>query len=215
MKKEINQKQGLIMKIFGLFVAFTLMCFSLLPVAHAVVPAPDEDSPNVAESAAMGKAANHPNQRMILFDYTTDPIICSFNEQVELHGTIRLSFTRNGNKVTASLENFEGVGLTTKREYVADTVTVVKTRISSIPMTHGFGLLISPSNLDFIATLTIPVTGMHPTDLNSATGDPLPGQDVHFQLNYGIGWRSRNGKVTRFTPNLTGIPDGKGIISCF
>jgi hypothetical protein len=156
-----------------------------------------------------------PNQRMILFDYTTDPIICSFNEQVELHGTIRLSFTRNGNKVTASLENFEGVGLTTKREYVADTVTVVKTRISSIPMTHGFGLLISPSNLDFIATLTIPVTGMHPTDLNSTTGDPLPGQDVHFQLNYNIGWRSRNGKVTRFTPNLTGIPDGKGIISCF
>jgi hypothetical protein len=156
---------------------------------------------------------------MIQFDYTTDPILCSFNEQVELHGTIRISFKKKGTKgplATASLENFEGVGLTTKREYVADTVTLGITRLSSIPKTSGWGLLIFPTNLDFIASLTIPVTGKHPTDLNSATGDPLPGQDVHFQLNYNIGWEwGRNGKVAGFIPNLTTPPDNKGIISCF
>jgi hypothetical protein len=39
-KKRINQKQGLkIMKIFRLFVAFTLICFTLSLVGYAVVPA--------------------------------------------------------------------------------------------------------------------------------------------------------------------------------
>src|SRR5262245_3605581 len=39
------------MKIFRSFVAFTLICFALLPVAHAVVPAPDGGYPgfNTAE----------------------------------------------------------------------------------------------------------------------------------------------------------------------
>ena len=39
------------MKIFKLFVAFTLICFALLPAAHAVVPAPDGGYPgfNTAE----------------------------------------------------------------------------------------------------------------------------------------------------------------------
>src|SRR5262245_7452520 len=34
------------MKIFKLVVAFTLICFALLPKAHAVVPAPDGAYPN-------------------------------------------------------------------------------------------------------------------------------------------------------------------------
>jgi len=181
-----------------LFVALLFVSFA---VAQSVQAEPDEDSPNVAQSAAIGTAANHPNQRTILFDYTTNPIICSLNEQVALHGKINISFKKNAfGKVrlaTASLENFEGVGLTTQREYVADTVTPgVTTRISSI--TSVYFRLFLPPDLDFIATLAIPVTGKHPTDLNSATGDPLPGQDVHFQLVYTIGWRSRNGKVAEF-----------------
>lgn len=212
-QRIINQKQGL---IFGLFVAFTLTCFSLLPAAHAVGPAPGEVSPNVAENAAMGKAAKHAYQRIIRFNYTTDPIICSFNEQVQLHGKIRIWFKKSGKKVepAASLENFEGVGLTTKREYVADTVTLHKTRISSI--SPGFRLLL-PSDLDFIASLTIPVTGKHPTDLNSATGDPLPGKDVHFQLVYSIGWRSLNGKIAAFMPAADPRNPAKvqGIITCY
>jgi hypothetical protein len=223
MKKEIkNQKQGLIMKIFGLFVAFTLMYFSLLPAAHAVVPAADADSSNVAESAAMGTVATHPNQGMIRFAYTTDPILCCFNEQVKLHGKIRISFKQNGRKATASLENFDGVGLTTKREYVAGKVTFQKLNLSQLP---PIVRLFLPTGLQ-IARLTIPVAGKHPTDLNSATGDPLPGKDVHFQLVYGIGWRSRNGRVTKFIPDFTigspigllthqvPVPDGKGAITC-
>jgi len=122
---------------------------------------------------------------------------------------INISFKKNGKNVTASLENFEGVGLTTKREYVANKVTVKVTRLWH---THGIGLLL-PSNLDFIASLIIPVTGKHPTDLNSATGDPLPGKDVRFQLVYNIGWRSRNGKVAGFILDLQN-PDGKGVITC-
>src|SRR5437870_4908928 len=34
------------MKIFRLFVAFTLICFALSPAAHAVVPAPGGGYPN-------------------------------------------------------------------------------------------------------------------------------------------------------------------------
>jgi len=34
------------MKIFRLFVAFTLICFALSPAAHAVVPPPDGGYPN-------------------------------------------------------------------------------------------------------------------------------------------------------------------------
>src|SRR5262245_40542928 len=66
-------------------------------------------------------------QRRIIIDYTTEPILCAFNEQVELHGTILISFKKKGKKgrsVTASLQSFQGVGLTSKREYVADTVTL-------------------------------------------------------------------------------------------
>ena len=160
----------------------------------------------VAQSVQAGS-----NQRMIQFDYTTGPILGAFNEQVELHGTIRISFKKKGTKgplATGSLENFEGVGLTTKREYVADTVTVEITRISR--MAPVFRLLL-PSDIDFIANLHIPVTGKHPTDLNSATGDPLPGQDVHFGLVYSIGWRwGRDGKVAGFIPLQA---DGKGVIT--
>ena len=191
---------------------FVALLFASFAIAQSVQAEPDEDSPNVAESDAMATAANHPNQRMILFDYTTDPIICSFNEQVELHGTIRISFKKSGNKVrpaTVSLGNFEGVGLTTKREYVADTVTLEILNLSRV--SPGFRLLL-PTDLQ-IANLIIPVTGKHPTDLNSATGDPLPGQNVHFQLDYTIGRKSRNGKIARFIPDLI-IPDGKGVITC-
>ena len=189
---------------------FVALLFASFAVAQSVQAEPDEDSPNVAESAVMRKAAKHRNQRMILFDYTTDRIICAFNEQVELHGKIHISFKKKGNKVglyTASLENFEGVGLTTKREYVADTVTL---QISNLSRISPVLRLFFASDLDFIANLIIPVTGKHPTDLNSATGDPLPGKDVHFQLVYTIGWGSRNGKVTVFSQN----PDNKGIITC-
>src|SRR5215475_5418538 len=66
-------------------------------------------------------------QRRIIIDYTTEPILCAFNEQVELHGTILISFKKKGKKgrsVTASLQSFQGVGLTSKRQYVADTVTL-------------------------------------------------------------------------------------------
>ena len=34
------------MKIFGLFIAFTLICFALSPSAQAVVPAPEGGYPN-------------------------------------------------------------------------------------------------------------------------------------------------------------------------
>jgi len=205
--KSLNPLIQLNRQLHYLFVA---LLFASFAVAQSVQAEPDEDSPNVTESAAMGKAANHRNrrnQRMILFDYTTDPIICCFNERVKLHGKINISFKKQGNKVTASLENFEGIGLTTKREYVADTVTVKITRISNIH--NGFRLLF-PSDWDFAGTLTIPVTGKHPTELNSATGDPLPGKDVHFQLVYNIGWGLLNGKVTVFSHN----PTNKGIITC-
>ena len=155
-------------------------------------------------------------QRRVTFDYTTDPILCCFNEQVALHGSILISFTRIGTRVrlnTASLEYFEGVGLTTKRQYVADTVTLFRINLSQV--SPGFRALFSTKPGEHIATLTIPVTGLHPTDLNSATGDPLPGQDVRFQLQYVISWISLNGRVTRFIPDAIGFPDGKGGISCF
>jgi len=174
-------------------------------------------------AVASVSAATQHIQRMIRFDYTTDRILCAFNEQVELHGTIHVSFKRIGNRVrldSASLENFEGVGLTTRREYVADTVTLQKLNLSQLPPIVSSLL---PTGLQ-IAHLSIPVTGKHPTNLNSATGDPLPGQDVHFQLWYTIGWKSRNGRVTTFIPDFTiapiiallapPVPDGKGVIIC-
>src|SRR5262245_2188651 len=175
-----------------------------------------------ASFAVASVSAANP-QRRIVFAYTTDPILCCFNEQVALHGTILISFKRIGNRVRldrASLENFEGVGLTTRREYVADTVTLQKTNLLQLPpLVRSF----LPTGLQ-LAHLTIPVTGKHPTDLNSATGDPLPGQDVHFQLAYGIGWRSLNGRVTTFIPDFgplsvislwaPPVPDGKGVIIC-
>src|SRR5262245_45765308 len=164
-----------------------------------------------ASFAVASVSAANP-QRRIVFAYTTDPILCCFNEQVALHGTIHISLKRIGNRVrldSASLENFEGVGLTTKREYVADTETLQRLNLSQL--SPGLRLLY-PTNLH-IATLTIPVTGKHPTDLNSATGDPLPGQDVHFQLQYVIGWTSLRGRVTRFIPDVVN-PDGKGVITC-
>jgi hypothetical protein len=209
--KSLNPLIQLNRKLHYLFVA---LLFASFAVAQSVQAELDEDSPNVAESAAMGKAAKHRNQRMILFDYTTDPIICSLNEQVELHGKIRISFKKEGKNVrlnTASLENFEGVGLTTNREYVADKVMLEITRLDSPHISPGLRLLL-PSDLDFIASLIIPVTGKHPTDLNSATGDPLPGKDVHFQLVYSIGWRSLNGKVAGF--RILVNPDNKGVITC-
>jgi hypothetical protein len=193
---------------------FVALLFASFAVAQSVQAEPAEDSPNVAEGAAMGMAAN-PNQRIIRFDYTTDPILCCFNEQVALHGSILITFTRIGTRIRldrASLENFEGVGLTTKRQYVADTVTLFRVNLSQV--SPGFRLLLSTTPPLHIATLTIPVTGLHPTDLNSATGDPLPGQDVHFQLQYVISWRSLNGRITRFIPDSLGTPDGKGVISC-
>jgi len=166
----------------------------------------------LASFAVASVSAANP-QRTILFDYTTNPILCCFNEQVALHGNILISFKRIGNRVrldSASLENFEGVGLTTNREYVADTVTLQIVNLSQLP--PRFRLFL-PTGLH-IATLTIPVTGKHPTDLNSATGDPLPGQDVHFQLRNGIGWKSLNGRVTTFIRDLQIFPDLRGVISC-
>jgi hypothetical protein len=210
--KSLNPLIQLNRQLHYLFVA---LLFASFAVARSVQAEPDEDSPNVAESAAMGKAVNHRNrrnQRMILFDYTTDPIICSFNEQVELHGKIRISFKTKGKKVqpvTASLENFQGVGLTTRREYVADTVTLQVPNLSRI--SPGYRLLL-PTDL-LIANIIIPVVGKHPTGLNSATGDPLPGKDVHFQLVYSIGWKSRNGKIAEFIPDLVNR-DGQGVITC-
>jgi len=149
-------------------------------------------------------------QRRILIDYTTDPIVCCFNEQVALHGSILIKFTRIGTRIrfdSASLESFEGVGLTTKRQYVADTVTLFMMPPPSSPFyNHGWGLLTSPPPPGLhIATLTIPITGLHPTDLNSATGDPLPGQDVRFQIQYVISWRLGNGRITQFTADATGV----------
>ena len=209
--KSLNPLIQLNRQLHYLFVAFLFTSFA---VAQSAQAEPDEDSPNVAKSAAMGKAAknrkprNPRNQQMILFDYTTAPVICAFNERVQLNGKIRISFTQNGTQLTASLENFEGVGLTTKREYVADTVTLAIRPVSSI--SPGFRLLL-PSNWDFAGYLTIAVTGKHPIDLNSATGDPLPGKDVHFQLNYNMGWGLLNGKVAGFSRT----PDNEGIISCY
>jgi hypothetical protein len=192
---------------------FVALLFASFAVAQSVQAEPDENSPNVAESAAMTTAVNQPNQRMIVFDYTTDPITCCcFSEQVELHGNILISFKKIGTRVrpTASLVNFEGVGLTTKRDYVADTVTLGIINLSNV--SPGFRLLL-PTAPWHIAVVNIQVTGKHPTDLNSATGDPLPGQDVHFQLQYVITWKSLNGRVTRFIPDsLNG--DGKGNIGC-
>jgi len=164
-------------------------------------------------AVASVSAATRRIERRILFDYTTGPILCCFNEQVALHGTIHIWFKRIGTRVrldSASLENFEGVGLTTRRQYVADTVTLQIGNVSQLP---PFIRLFISTDLH-IATLTIPVTGKHPTDLNSATGDPLPGQDVHFQLRHGIGWRSRAGRVTTFISDLQFIPDGRGVITC-
>ena len=42
---------------------FVALLFASFAVAQSVQAEPDEDSPNVAESAAIGTAANHPNQR--------------------------------------------------------------------------------------------------------------------------------------------------------
>jgi len=157
-------------------------------------------------------------QRRIIIDYTTEPILCAFNEQVELHGTILISFKKKGKKgrsVTASLQSFQGVGLTSKRQYVADTVTLFIFPPPSSPFySHGWGLLLSPPPNQRLATVNISVTGKHPTDLNSATGDPLPGQDVHFHLQYVISWSLLNGRVTRFIPDALGTPDGRGVYSC-
>src|SRR5262245_27050900 len=172
-------------------------------------------------AVASVSAATQHIQRMIRFDYTTDRILCAFNEQVELHGTIHISFKRIGNRVrldSASLENFEGVGLTTNHQYVADNVTFQIVNLSQPPIgflwTHpGFSLLLPTGAGAHTAHVIISVTGKHPTDLNSATGDPLPGQDVHFQLVYTIGWISRAGRVTQFIPDVVN-PDGQGVISC-
>src|SRR5437016_4226544 len=123
-KKKGRTMNPLIQLSRQLHYLFVALLFASFAVAQSVQAEADKDSSSVAENAAMGNAAKHRNQRMILFDYTTDRIICAFNEQVELHGKIRISFKKTGNKVrldTASLENFKGVGLTTKREYVADT----------------------------------------------------------------------------------------------
>jgi len=43
------------MKIFGLFVAFTLICFAFSPIAQAVVPAPDGGYPG--QNTAEGQSA--------------------------------------------------------------------------------------------------------------------------------------------------------------
>ena len=157
-------------------------------------------------------------QRKIIIDYTTEPILCAFNEHVELHGTILISFKKKGKKgpsVTASLQSFQGVGLTSKREYVADTMTLHIFPPPSSPFySHGWGLLLSPPPNQRLATVNISVTGKHPTGLNSATGDPLPGQDVHFHLQYVISWSLFNGRVTRFIPDALGTPDGRGVYSC-
>lgn len=162
-------------------------------------------------SFAVAQSVQAASDKMIVFDYTTDPILCSLLEQVELHGKVRVSFKTKGKNVrivSASLENFQGVGLTTRREYVADRVTIQLPDFSHFPILR----LLYPTDM-LTAAIIIPVVGKHPTDLNSATGDPLPGQDVHFQLTYIIGWKSRNGKIVQFIPDLE-IPDGKGIISC-
>ena len=189
------------------------LLFASFAVAQSVQAEPHENYLNVAESSAKGKTTNRRNQRMIRFDYTTNPIICSLDERVELHGTIHISFKTNGNAVlpvTASLDNFQGVGLTTRREYVADKVTLQVLNLSRMP--PGFRLLL-PTDL-LIANIIIPVVGKYPTGLNSATGDPLPGKDVHFQLVYTMGWKSRNRKIAGFIPDLTN-PDGKGVITCY
>src|SRR5262249_23636720 len=44
-----------------------------------------------ASFAVASVSAANP-QRRIVFAYTTDPILCCFNEQVALHGTILISF---------------------------------------------------------------------------------------------------------------------------
>jgi len=165
-----------------------------------------------ASFAVASVSAANP-QRRIVFAYTTDPILCCFNEQVELHGNILISFKKIGTRLrldTASLENFEGVGLTTNREYVADTVTLHIVNLSQL--SPGLRLLF-PTNLH-IATVNIAITGKAPTDLNSATGDPLPGRDVHFHLQYVISWRSLKGRVTTFIPDSLGTPDGRGVYTC-
>src|SRR5262249_16755516 len=97
-------------------------------------------------------------------------------------------------------------GLTTRRQYVADNVT-----LQTVTLSPGFRLFL-PTGLE-TANVIISVTGKHPTDLNSATGDPLPGQDVHFQLVYTIGWISRAGRVILFIPDVMN-PDGQGVITC-
>src|SRR5262249_41598566 len=86
-------------------------------------------------------------QRRIIIDYTTEPIQCAFNEQVALRGSILISFKRIGKNVqldSASLESFEGVGLTTKREYVVDTVTLHIVNLSQL--SPGLRLLMGGVN---------------------------------------------------------------------
>src|SRR6516164_9500607 len=48
-------RQGLTMKNFRLFIAFTLVCFALSPAAQAVVPAPDGGYPR--QNTAEGQSA--------------------------------------------------------------------------------------------------------------------------------------------------------------
>jgi hypothetical protein len=90
-------------------------------------------------------------------------------------------------------------------------VTLKITGLSRISRISPLFRALFPSDWDFVGSLSVPVTGKHPTDLNSAKGDPLPGKDVHFELVYNIGWGSLNGKVSGFSQN----PAEKGIIRCF
>jgi hypothetical protein len=46
------------MKIFGLFVAFTLICFALSPITRAVVPAPDGGYPNFTTAEGQNALQN-------------------------------------------------------------------------------------------------------------------------------------------------------------
>ena len=46
------------MKIFRLFIAFTLVCFALSPAAHAVVPAPDGGYPNFTTAEGQNALQN-------------------------------------------------------------------------------------------------------------------------------------------------------------
>src|SRR5436853_6887513 len=79
-KKKGRTMNPLIQLSRRLHYLFVALLFASLAVEQSVQAEADEDSSSVAENAAMGKADNHRNQRMILFDYTTDRIICAFNE---------------------------------------------------------------------------------------------------------------------------------------